>query len=171
MSSMVCVKDELKSLDIIYFFFCQTFRLIMSGFLKVFGLDKVAKLPQIVKQHGGLKASLYHLYRTDDLKVCYLLIMTDSLIINFRPGDLLEKTNMETNTTRMMIISTVETAGSSTTPCTEWTTTPRWSLPSGSAGFITRRTRPPWRRPLSTTLGCQSMNPTPQDHQLVITQQ
>ena len=41
----------------------------MSGFLKVFGLDKVAKLPQIIKQHGGLKASLYHLYRTDDLKV------------------------------------------------------------------------------------------------------
>ena len=41
----------------------------MSGLLKAFGLDKVAKLGQIIKDHGGLKASLYHLYRTDDLKV------------------------------------------------------------------------------------------------------
>ena len=37
--------------------------------MKFFGLDKVAKLGNIIKQHGGLKASLYHLYRTDDLKV------------------------------------------------------------------------------------------------------
>jgi len=40
----------------------------MSGLMKLFGLDKVAKLSQMIKDHGGLKASLYHLYRTDDLK-------------------------------------------------------------------------------------------------------
>merc|ERR1719471_1729604 len=33
----------------------------MSGVMKFFGLDKVAKLANIVKQHGGLRASLYHL--------------------------------------------------------------------------------------------------------------
>ena len=139
----------------------------MSGFLKVFGLDKVAKLPQIIKQHGGLKASLYHLYRTDDLKVRSLLIKTVSHITDFRPGHLWEKTNMETNTTRIMNTSTAATVGSSTTQSTEWTTTPRWSPPSGSVGFTTRLTRPPWRRPLSTTLGCQTTRLTRQDHQLV----
>ena len=41
----------------------------MSGLLKAFGLDKVAKLGQMIKEHGGVKASLYHLYRTDDLKI------------------------------------------------------------------------------------------------------
>merc|ERR1711915_770291 len=30
--------------------------------------DKVAKLSTIIKNHGGIKASLYHLYQTDDLK-------------------------------------------------------------------------------------------------------
>ena len=45
----------------------------MSGILKLFGLDKVAKLGQMIKDHGGLKASLYHLYRTDDLKVKFTL--------------------------------------------------------------------------------------------------
>ena len=47
----------------------------MAGLLKAFGLDKVAKLGQIVKEHGGLKASLYHLYWTDDLKVIYNKIL------------------------------------------------------------------------------------------------
>ena len=139
----------------------------MSGFLKALGLDKVAKLPQIIKQHGGLKASLYHLYRTDDLKVRSLLIKTVSHITDFRPGHLWEKTNMETNTIRIMSISTVATAGSSTTPSTVWTTTPPWFPPNGSAGFTTRRTRPLWRRPLSTTLGSRNTSPTRQDHQLV----
>jgi hypothetical protein len=50
-------------------------QLIFSG-LKMslgnfFGLDKLQKLMRMVKQHGGLKASLYHLYLTDDLKVSY----------------------------------------------------------------------------------------------------
>lgn len=40
-------------------------RLEMAQF---FGLDKVAKLRTIIKDHGGLKAALYHLYWTDDLK-------------------------------------------------------------------------------------------------------
>eukprot|EP00088_Acartia_fossae_P023588 TRINITY_DN24586_c0_g1_i1.p1 TRINITY_DN24586_c0_g1~~TRINITY_DN24586_c0_g1_i1.p1 ORF type:complete len:152 (-),score=36.34 TRINITY_DN24586_c0_g1_i1:83-538(-) len=35
---------------------------------KLLGLDKIAKLGQIIKDNGGLKNSLYHLYRTDDLK-------------------------------------------------------------------------------------------------------
>lgn len=34
-----------------------------------FGLDKLQKLARMVKNHGGVKASLYHLYLTDDLKV------------------------------------------------------------------------------------------------------
>ena len=46
----------------------------MAGLMKAFGLDKVAKLGQIIKDHGGLKASLYHLYRTDDLKVTFSLV-------------------------------------------------------------------------------------------------
>eukprot|EP00088_Acartia_fossae_P023590 TRINITY_DN24586_c0_g3_i1.p1 TRINITY_DN24586_c0_g3~~TRINITY_DN24586_c0_g3_i1.p1 ORF type:complete len:143 (-),score=38.09 TRINITY_DN24586_c0_g3_i1:113-541(-) len=33
-----------------------------------FGLDKIAKLGRIIKNHGGLRNSLYHLYLTDDLK-------------------------------------------------------------------------------------------------------
>ena len=41
--------------------------------IKFFGLDKVAKLGNIIKSHGGLKASLYHLYRTDDLKTGTLI--------------------------------------------------------------------------------------------------
>jgi len=35
---------------------------------KLFGLDKLMKLQRMVKNHGGLKASLYHFYLTDDLK-------------------------------------------------------------------------------------------------------
>ena len=33
-----------------------------------FGLDKLQKLVRMVKAHGGVKASLYHFYLTDDLK-------------------------------------------------------------------------------------------------------
>lgn len=36
--------------------------------MKFFGLDRAAKLPAMIKAHGGLKSALYHLYRTDDLK-------------------------------------------------------------------------------------------------------
>ena len=39
------------------------------GLVKLLGLDKIAKLSTIIKNHGGLRASLYHLYQTDDLKV------------------------------------------------------------------------------------------------------
>ena len=60
----------------------------MSGILKVFGLDKVAKLPQIIKQHGGLKASLYHLYRTDDLKVRLSLSRRFLILFSFQTGRL-----------------------------------------------------------------------------------
>ncbi|XP_018334773.1 probable NADH dehydrogenase [ubiquinone] 1 alpha subcomplex subunit 12 [Agrilus planipennis] len=35
---------------------------------KFLGLDKLAKLVQIVKDNGGVKASLYKLYRFDDLR-------------------------------------------------------------------------------------------------------
>jgi len=38
------------------------------GLVKLLGLDKIAKLSTIIKNHGGLRASLYHLYQTDDLK-------------------------------------------------------------------------------------------------------
>jgi hypothetical protein len=34
-----------------------------------FGIDKLQKLARMVKEHGGVKASLYHFYLTDDLKV------------------------------------------------------------------------------------------------------
>ena len=47
----------------------------MAGIVKLLGLDKVAKLGQIIKNHGGIKASLYHLYRTDDLKVCLFVFL------------------------------------------------------------------------------------------------
>merc|ERR1712198_791360 len=40
----------------------------MGGLVKLLGLDKIAKLSTIIKNHGGLRASLYHLYQTDDLK-------------------------------------------------------------------------------------------------------
>ncbi|XP_022906078.1 probable NADH dehydrogenase [ubiquinone] 1 alpha subcomplex subunit 12 [Onthophagus taurus] len=36
--------------------------------LKYIGLDKVFKVFSIMKQNGGLRASLYKLYRMDDLK-------------------------------------------------------------------------------------------------------
>jgi len=36
--------------------------------VKFFGVDKIQKLMRMVKNHGGVKATLYHLYRTDDLK-------------------------------------------------------------------------------------------------------
>jgi len=35
---------------------------------KWLGLDKLARLGSIIKQHGGIRASLYQIYRTDDLK-------------------------------------------------------------------------------------------------------
>lgn len=35
---------------------------------KLFGLDKLVKLQRMIKNHGGIKASLYHFYLTDDLK-------------------------------------------------------------------------------------------------------
>lgn len=35
---------------------------------KWFGLDKLATLGKIIKQNGGLRGSLYTIYRTDDLK-------------------------------------------------------------------------------------------------------
>ena len=34
-----------------------------------FGFDKLQKLARMVKHHGGIKASLYNIYLTDDLKV------------------------------------------------------------------------------------------------------
>jgi len=36
---------------------------------KLLGLDKVAKLGQMIKEHGGVKAALYNMYWTDDLKL------------------------------------------------------------------------------------------------------
>jgi hypothetical protein len=36
---------------------------------QLLGLDKLAKLGRMVKEHGGIKAALYNLYWTDDLKV------------------------------------------------------------------------------------------------------
>ena len=35
---------------------------------KWLGLDKLATLGRIIKQNGGIRASLYQIYRTDDLK-------------------------------------------------------------------------------------------------------
>ena len=101
--------------------------------MKFFGLDKVAKLANIVKQHGGLRASLYHLYRTDDLKVTLKTIL-DSLYSCFLPRleDLLEKTNMATNIIRMTNISTAETDGSSTIPNMVLTMTAAWFLQNGN---------------------------------------
>ena len=37
--------------------------------IQFLGLDKLGKLMRMVKAHGGIKASLYHFYLTDDLKV------------------------------------------------------------------------------------------------------
>lgn len=34
-----------------------------------FGLDKLVKAARIMKQHGGIRGSLYQLYRCEDLKV------------------------------------------------------------------------------------------------------
>merc|ERR1712002_886849 len=34
-----------------------------------FGIEKVAKFFNIIKQYGGLRSALYQLYRTDDLKL------------------------------------------------------------------------------------------------------
>ena len=42
---------------------------IMSGLMKLFGVDKLQKLSQMVKEHGGIKGALYQIYWTDDLKV------------------------------------------------------------------------------------------------------
>ena len=101
--------------------------------MKFFGLDKVAKLGNIIKQHGGLKASLYHLYRTDDLKV--RLNELRFLIFIFLPHprleDLLEKTSMAINISRMTNISTEETDGSSIIPSMELTTMAAWFLLNG----------------------------------------
>ncbi|GBP29768.1 Probable NADH dehydrogenase 1 alpha subcomplex subunit 12 [Eumeta japonica] len=36
--------------------------------MSAFGLDKITKLFQIIKVNGGIRASLYKLYRFDDLK-------------------------------------------------------------------------------------------------------
>ncbi|KAJ3655301.1 hypothetical protein Zmor_014436 [Zophobas morio] len=36
---------------------------------KYFGIDKVLSVPNIIKENGGLMASLYKLYRMDTLKV------------------------------------------------------------------------------------------------------
>ena len=36
--------------------------------MSLFGLDKLAKLGKIIKDHGGLKRAVYHFYWTDDLK-------------------------------------------------------------------------------------------------------
>lgn len=55
----------------------------MAGIVKLLGLDKVAKLGQIIKNHGGIKASLYHLYRTDDLKVCLFFFLLCFQVLNF----------------------------------------------------------------------------------------
>ena len=33
--------------------------------MSYFGLDKLAKLGTIIKEHGGLKASLYKIYRLE----------------------------------------------------------------------------------------------------------
>ena len=43
----------------------------MSGLLKMFGVDKLQKLAGMVKDHGGVRAALYQIYWTDDLKVCH----------------------------------------------------------------------------------------------------
>ena len=51
---------------------CSTFsekHLTMSGLMKLFGVDKLQKLSQMVKEHGGIKGALYQIYWTDDLKV------------------------------------------------------------------------------------------------------
>ena len=37
--------------------------------MKLLGVDKLQKLSQMVKEHGGLKGALYQIYWTDDLKV------------------------------------------------------------------------------------------------------
>ena len=91
----------------------------MSGLMQAFGLDKVAKLGQIIKNHGGLKGALYNLYWTDDLKVrqnktgimLIFLIMFIMLIsfFPFRLGPLLEKINMGTSITKTSNIFTGET--------------------------------------------------------------
>ena len=41
----------------------------MSGLMKLFGVDKLQKLSQMVKEHGGIRGALYQIYWTDDLKV------------------------------------------------------------------------------------------------------
>ena len=41
----------------------------MSGLMKLLGVDKLQKLSQMVKEHGGVRAALYQIYWTDDLKV------------------------------------------------------------------------------------------------------
>ena len=43
----------------------------MSGLMKMFGVDKLQKLAGMVKDHGGVRAALYQIYWTDDLKVCH----------------------------------------------------------------------------------------------------
>lgn len=40
---------------------------------KFFGLDKVARIFQIIKFNGGLRASIYKYYRNDDLKIGELI--------------------------------------------------------------------------------------------------
>jgi len=41
--------------------------------LNFFGFDKLQKFARMVKDHGGIKASLYHFYLTDDLKTGKLM--------------------------------------------------------------------------------------------------
>ncbi len=38
------------------------------GLIQFFGLDKLATLGRMVRSHGGVLASLRHIYVTDDLK-------------------------------------------------------------------------------------------------------
>ena len=41
---------------------------VKMSLYKWFGLDKLATLGRIIQQNGGLRGSLYTIYRTDDLK-------------------------------------------------------------------------------------------------------
>jgi hypothetical protein len=52
-----------------------------------FVIDKLQKLARMVKEHGGVKASLYHFYLTDDLKVGPDLKKNVSSVVNPDPVD------------------------------------------------------------------------------------
>ena len=67
----------------------------MSGILKWFAFDKFQTLVQVIKANGGLRKSLYTIYRTDDLKV----------------GDLIGRISMATNTSRTMHTLLVKIVG------------------------------------------------------------